>query len=105
MNIVADPRYATTIVFDFINNLNRHLSYTKNVDADRFGSKNQTAREKAQAKAMKGWHASADKALKDTPRSRQVIRRMARQQRKSMTHSAKVQAMRDQIAGGAAAVQ
>ena len=102
MTIIASP-YATPLVFEFVNTLNRMLFDSPSSEPLLAGTKRRIAREKAQAKAMKKWHASAEKGLSNE-RSRQVIRRMKRQADKSKRSRLKTEAMRQYIPGGSAAV-
>ena len=77
MSIIAAPG-ATNVVQRFVLNLNTLLASTPQVEPARAGTKRRIARERAQAKAMKAWHASADKALAGKPMTRQQRRGMSR---------------------------
>ena len=104
MPLFADPRYATSIVFNMVDSINRHMNETAYVIAPRAGTERRIAREKAQAKVMAPWHNSATEARKGLPKSRQVLRRMERMQQGSLLHQAKMRALTDKTIGGAAAL-
>lgn len=103
MSIIA-AQGATRAVELFVLSLNTHLASTPQVEPERAGTKRRVARQKAEAKAMKKWWASAAKATKSAKDSRQVLRRMARDAAKSKRSATKRSAMRANAIGGAAAV-
>jgi len=106
MTIVSHTT-ATLPVQRFVLALNTLLAETPQVPAARAGTKRRIKREKAQAKAMKKWWASAAKATKTTKTktpSRQVLRRMKRDQERNRLSVAKSQALKAGRIGGAAAI-
>lgn len=88
MSIIAAPG-ATPIVERFVLNLNTLLASTPQVAPERAGTKRRIAREEAQKKAMKGWHASADKALAGKPKTRQQRRAMGLRGSKSLDQASR----------------
>ena len=103
MTIIAQP-YAGPQVHILVNNLNRMLFDSPSSAPKLKGLKLSKAREALMAKSMAPWHKSAEAALKEQPLSRQALRRMKRVRTKSLRSRQKVEAMRQYLPGGAAAV-